>query len=270
MKNLNGIKKWTELNKGFEPYMSASKLSLFKNDLPMFVCKYGFGKRTSGSPAMHRGLIVEDAVVRVLQGKMTVDETIEKAAARFGSLYLIQDESTHKEFLNLDPMIRQSCEALEGYGVPVFDDNNRQEKIEFNMKDTINDWEIPFIGYLDLVFPDTGTIVDLKTTTRMPSTQSFDHQLQRAIYQKARSNYNVEFLYVTPKKYEFKQDGVTDDLLENARRIVNSMNQFCDSLTPEQARKAIPFTDSFYWSGERELTEFYNNESGEGKNGFNP
>ena len=32
---------------------------------------------------------------------------------------------------------------------------------------------------------------------------------------------------------------------------------------PTVKRKAIPFTDSFYWRGERELTEFYNQE---GKN----
>lgn len=262
MKNLAGIAKWSQLEHGvFKPYMSASKLSLFRNDLPMFICKYGYGKKTSGSPAMHRGIIVEDAVVRVLQGKMSVDESIVKAASRFGQLYLVHDDEVHKEYLNLDPMIRLSCEALADYGVPVFPNDNSQEEIEFTMNDTVNDWQMPFKGYLDLVFPDTGRIVDLKTTKAMPPHQSYDHQLQRAIYQKARGNYDVSFLYVTPKKFEFKQDGNTDDLLESARVTINNMNKFCDHLTPDMARKSIPLNDSgfnYYWKGEEELKQFYN------------
>tara|TARA_S200002703_G_scaffold126560_3_gene113067 strand:+ start:187 stop:999 length:813 start_codon:yes stop_codon:yes gene_type:complete len=268
MKNLPGIEKWSKLEHGkFEPYMSASKLNLFKNDLPMFICKYGYGKGSGGSPAMHRGLIVEDAVVRVLQKKMSVDESIEKAAARFGSLYLVPDEAVHKEFLNLDPMIRLSCEALADYGVPEFPENGKQEKVEFTMKDTINNWEIPFIGFLDLVFPETGNIVDLKTTTKMPSTQSFDHQLQRAIYQKAKGNFDVQFLYVTPKRYDWLADGNPDELLESARGIVNHMNSFCNNLTPEQARKSIPLNDNylnFYWKNENELKGFYRQEGTDG------
>lgn len=264
MRNLTGIEKWSKLeHKKFEPYMSASKLNLFKNDLPMFICKYGFGKKSTGSAAMYRGIIVEDAVVRVLQNKMSIDESIEKAAARFGSLFPVFNDDANKEFLNLDPMIRLSCEALTDYGQPSFPADGSQEKIEFTMSDKINDWDIPFIGFLDLVFPDTGTIVDLKTTTRMPSVQSYDHQLQRAIYQKARHNFDVSFLYVTPKKYEFKSDGTPDDLLESARLTVNAMNKFCEYLTPEQARKSIPLDDSafnYYWKNENELKQFYNFE----------
>ena len=264
MKNLAGIEKWSKLeHKKFEPYMSASKLSLFRNDLPMFICKYGFGKGSTGSPAMHRGIIVEDAVVRVLQGKMSVDESIEKAAARFGSLYLVPDEEVHKEFLNLDPMIRLSCEELKDFGEPVFPEDGKQERVEFMMTDTLNKWQIPFMGFLDLVFPKTGRIVDLKTTKQMPSTQSYDHKLQRAIYQKARGNYDVSFLYVTPKKAEFKADGNVDEMLESARITVNKMNNFCDNFTPDQARKSIPINDNFlnfYWKGEEELKQFYNSE----------
>ena len=260
MKNLDGICKWVDLKKGFEPYMSASKLALFKNDLPMFVCKYGFGKKQQPSVAMNRGLIVEDAVCAVLTKKLDVEQAILKAINRFSSLYLIYDDEVNREYLNLDPMIRQSCEALKEYGEPEFQENGKQERIEFTMSDKIHGWEIPIMGFLDLVFPECGAVVDLKTTTRMPSTMSYDHMLQRAIYQKAKGNYKVEFLYVTPKKSEFKEDGEPNDLLEDARITINQMNSFCNNLSPEQARKSLPIKDSFYWRGEEALKEFYNSE----------
>jgi hypothetical protein len=258
MKNLNGIKKWVDLKQGFEPNFSASKLSLFKNDLPMFICRYGFGKRQQPSASMHRGIIVEDAVCSVLTEKQTVDSAIEKAHARFNSLYFIPTPDVEKEFFNLDPMIRMSCEALKDYGKPEFPEDGKQEKIEFTLIDKIHEWEAPIIGFLDIVFPDKGVVVDLKTTTRMPSVQSYDHMLQRSIYQKAKGNYKVEFLYVTPKKYEFKEDGDPNELLEDARITINQMNNFCENLTPDQARKSLPIKDSFYWKGEEELKIFYN------------
>ena len=94
----------------------------------------------------------------------------------------------------------------------------------------------------------------------MPSVQSYDHMLQRSIYQKAKGNFKVEFLYVTPKKYEFKEDGDPNELLEDARITINQMNNFCENLTPEQARKSLPIKDSFYWKGEEELKIFYNKQ----------
>lgn len=266
MKNLKGIEKWVNLeHKKFEPYMSASKLNLFKNDLPMFICKYGFGKITRGGVAAQRGLIVEDAVVKALTKEMSVDESVDYAQKKFSAKYLVPDEEVHKEYISLEPMIQLSYDALVDYGVPEFPTNGKQERIQFNMVDKVNDWEIPFIGYLDLVFPESGLIVDLKTTKNMPSVMSYDHKLQRAIYQKAKGNQKVVFLYVTPKKCEEKMDGDADEMLESARVMVNKMNEFCDTLTPEQARKSVPLNESpmnFYWKGEDELKKFYNNEKG--------
>jgi len=260
LKNLQGIQKWCDLSEGkLQPYMSASKLNQFRNDLPMFVCKYGFGMKTKTSAPMQRGLIVEKAVVEVLTKTLEIDEAITLAESRFTSKFpLIADESIAKEFKSLEPFIRNSVEALEEFGCPEFD-NGDQERIKFTMKDTVNDWEVDFIGFLDLVYPD-GTVIDLKTTHRMPSTQSYDHQLQRAIYQMAKSNHSVKFCYVTPRGFAFKEDGDVTQLMEEARLTVNRMNKFCEKFTPEEARQCIPQTNTFYWTGENELKEFYNQE----------
>lgn len=45
----------------------------------MFVCTYGFGKKTQGSPAMFRGIFVEDAVVDVLTQKKSIEQATKDA-----------------------------------------------------------------------------------------------------------------------------------------------------------------------------------------------
>tara|TARA_R100001460_G_scaffold32767_1_gene64231 strand:- start:3547 stop:4347 length:801 start_codon:yes stop_codon:yes gene_type:complete len=260
MKNLTGIQKWVDLKKGFEPNVSASKLSLFKNDLPMFICKYGFGKKQQASPSMHRGIIVEDAIAAILLEKLDVEAAIERAINRFNQLYIIPDDRVLKEATNIPPMIRQSYEALKDYGKPEFAEDGKQEKIQFDFIDTKNDWSIPIVGFLDLVFPESGQIIDLKTTAAMPSTMSADHQLQRSIYQKAKSNYTVKFLYVTKSKFDFKEDGDPDHIMEEARLTINRLDRFCDTMTPDQARQCIPIQNNFYWVGEDHMKKFYNQE----------
>ena len=94
----------------------------------------------------------------------------------------------------------------------------------------------------------------------MPSTMSADHQLQRAIYQKAKSNYTVKFLYVTKSKFDFKEDGDPDHIMEEARLTINRLNKFCDTMTPDQARQCIPIQNNFYWVGEDHMKKFYNQE----------
>ena len=255
MKNLPGIQKWVKLKKGFEPYVSPSKLNLFRNSPSMFACRYGFGAKGQSSPAMWRGIYIEDAVVEVLTEKKSIEEAIKGAQDKFKKKYFMFDDRVEREYKVLDPMIQNSCEALDGFGIPEFD-NGRQKKIEFDISD--DDWSIGGMGYLDLVFPN-GQIVDLKTTHMCPSTMSADHQLQRAFYKTAMSNYQCRFLYVTKSKAVFLEDGDEVDVMNDAKILIKKLDNFCNTLTPDQARKAIPISGSdYYWNGEDNLRNFYN------------
>jgi len=255
MENYKGLQKWVDHGKGFQPNVSASKINLFRNNLSMFIMAYGYGIRGSGSQQMTRGTLVEQAVKEVLTNELTLDQAIEKAQDNFMAEYFILDPQESKEYKNLRPMIELSCQALEPYGVPIFDEDDKQQLISYEIVD--GDKKIDAIGYLDFVFPD-GKIVDLKTTNALQPKMSAEHQLQRAIYKMARSNYSVEFLYVTNKKSAFYEHGNAVDIMEDAKNIVRQMDNFCNHMTPEQARKCIPIYDNFYWSGEDELKKFYN------------
>ena len=240
-------------------HLSASSINLWANAPDVWVMQYLHGKRTPfTSPAPWRGICVEDAVVETLMGG-SEQEAIANALAKFDQRFPIGDEKTTKERDMVQPMVQLAVEQLMEFGKPEFADaENKQEKISITAKG--NGWEIPVIGFLDLVFPQHGVVIDLKTTGRMPSTMSAEHQLQRAIYAKAKGgNQSVKFLYVTPKKAAMLEDGDPAELLAQAKVQITRMEAFLRTLDKETAKAIVPVQpNSFYWKGNEQLRkEFY-------------
>jgi hypothetical protein len=238
-------------------HLSASSINLWANAPDVWIMSYLFGLRTPMGPAPWRGICVEDAVVETLMGGSEKD-AIQKALDKFDKRFLVGDEATTKERDMVQPMVQLAVEQLMEFGKPEFaDEENKQEKISITAKG--NGWEIPVIGFLDLVYPHHGVVVDLKTTGRMPSTMSAEHQLQRAIYQKAKGNMGVKFLYVTPKKAAMLEDGDPAELLAQAKVQITRMEAFLRTLDKETAKAIVPVQpNSFYWKGNEQLRkEFY-------------
>ena len=237
-------------------HLSASNINLWSNAPDVWVMQYLYGIRTPMGPAPWRGICVEDAVVEVLcGGKLT--EALDKAHEKFNSRFMIADDNTSREAARINPMVEIAVEELKQYGKPEFPEDGRQEKISITAKG--EDWAIPVIGYLDLVFPDHGVVIDLKTTGRIPSTMSAEHQLQRCIYAKAKGNMAVKFLYVSDKKSALLEDGDVNDLLSQSKVQITRMERFLRTLDKEQAKAIVPMQpSSFYWKGSEDLRkEFY-------------
>ena len=134
---------------------------------------------------------------------------------------------------------------LRQYGVPDKPENGRQHKIEVQL-DGI---PVPAIGFLDLDFPTHGLLVDLKTTSRIPSEMSDAHSLQGGLYWKAKGNYQVRFAYVSAKKiavYVLEEPGKH---VARATRTAQAIERFL-SLSDDSeklARCFMPDMSSFYW-----------------------
>lgn len=238
-------------------HLSSSSVNLWAGAPDVWIMQYLFGKRTGMGPSAWRGICTEDAVVETLMGGSEAD-AIAKALTKFDSRFPIGDEKTTKERDMITPMVQIAVEELMEFGKPEFADaENKQEKISITAKG--NDWEIPVIGYLDLVFPQHGVVIDLKSTSRIPSTMSAEHQLQRAIYAKAKGNMAVKFLYVSPKKASMLEDGDVAETLAKAKVQISRMEAFLRLLDRDQARAIVPVQpNSFYWSGAEDLRkEFY-------------
>ena len=204
------------------------------------------------SSAAMRGICTEDAVVAVLQGK-NADGALDAALEKFDQTFPIGDEKTTKERAMIQPCMELAIQELEQYGEPEFPEEG-QEKISITAK--TDDYEIPVIGYLDLVFPKRGVVIDLKTTGRCPSVMSSEHQLQRAIYQKAKGNQVVKFLYVTPKKTNLLEDGDPSEILRKTKIQITRMERFLRSGNARDVASVIPVNpNTFYWNGAEEIRE---------------
>ena len=244
------------MTNGFEKHsikhLSASSINLWTNAPDVWVAQYLFGKRTPMGAAAMRGICTEDAVVAVLTGKNR-DGALDAALEKFDSYFPLGDEKTTKERSMIEPCMDLALGELQQYGEPEFPEEG-QEKISITAK--TDDYEIPVIGFLDLVFPKHGLVIDLKTTGRMPSTMSAEHQLQRAIYQKARGNQIVKFLYVTPKKANLLEDGDPSELLGRAKKQISRLEKFLRAGSKEDIAEVIPVNpNTFYWNGAEAIRE---------------
>jgi hypothetical protein len=236
---------------GFEKHgikhLSASSINLWTNAPDVWVAQYLFNKRSPLSAAAMRGICTEDAVVAVLTGDSEVAEAVKAAHDKFDKTFMVGNEKTTKERNMIEPCMALAIDQLKEYGKPEFPEEG-QQKVSITAK--TDDYEIPVIGYLDFVYPEHGVIVDLKTTGRMPSTMSPEHQLQRAIYQKARGNQAVKFLYVTPKKTSMLEDGDPTELLNYAKKQISRLEKFLRAGTKNDIKEVIPVNpNTFYWNG---------------------
>ncbi len=237
-------------------HLSASSINLWTNAPDVWVMQYLHGLRTPMGPAPWRGICVEDAVAHTLMGGSEA-EAIQMAHDKFDKRFMLGDEATTKERNMIQPMIQQSVEELMEFGKPEFPEESKQEKISITAKG--DGWSIPVIGFLDIVYPQHGLVIDLKTTGRVPSKMSAEHQLQRAIYQKAKGNMGVKFLYVSGKKSALLEDGDVNETLARAKKQIGRMEAFLRHCDKETAKAIVPTNPaSFYWRGSEQLyEEFY-------------
>jgi hypothetical protein len=236
---------------GFEmhglEHSSISQINKWIGCPSAWVSQYLFGNRSPASPAMWRGIFTEEAVADTLMG-MNIDDAITKAEKNFDNKHDFGDDKTEKERANIKPMTELAVEALALYGKPDFPEDGQHR---VSMKAKGDGWEIEFMGFIDFKFPDHGLVVDLKTTMRMPTTMSIEHQRQRAFYQKANGNMAVKFLYCTPKKCEMKEDGDADELMAEIKAHLTRQEAFLRLGDKELLRSIVPVDpSSFYWNGD--------------------
>tara|TARA_R110002126_G_scaffold5787_2_gene30866 strand:+ start:2422 stop:3174 length:753 start_codon:yes stop_codon:yes gene_type:complete len=231
---------------------SMSNLNKWIEAPDSWISGYLYGNRGSGSPAMWRGIFVEQAVADTITENLKIDDAIEKALKDFDAKYDFDDGSVAKERKNIEPMARLAVEALEPYGKPDFPEDGSQHKVSMMARG--DDWELNIIGFLDFKFPNHGLIIDLKTTGRMPPVMSKGHQRQRAFYAKASGNAAVKFLYVTPKKVKLLEDGDTDEIMAEIKLHLTRQEAFLRLGDKELLRSIVPVNpDSFYWRGDEDV-----------------
>lgn len=228
-------------------HLSASHINLFIAQPAMWAASYLLKRRTAVGPAAHRGTAIECGVEQGLfDPEMPVAACQDAALAKYHSLTrLSADPRIEKERDCIAPSVEIALAELRQYGVPDQAEGSRQHRIEILLPGV----PVPFIGFLDLLFPQHGMLVDLKTTARIPSEISDAHARQGAIYHAAKGNHQVRFAYVSAKKIAvYVLDRAEDHLasvVSAARAIENFLTLSDDA--ERLTRCFAPDLSSFYW-----------------------
>ncbi len=228
---------------------SASTLNMAAECRAAFVATKLLGIADPPGPAMYRGIAFEEAAMAFLRDNdLPVEEMIGIAVAKYDAkTALTPGPAADAERAALADMCRVAHEGLRGYPVPDAHKGGRQERINI----TLDGVKRPIIGFLDATWSDHGLVVDFKSTKRAPANNEISaaHARQGAIYARAHPNWEMRFIYVTPKKIiQLTQHDVAGPL-EQARRIAMSLEKFLSiSNDPlELASLVTPNTGSFYW-----------------------
>lgn len=243
-------------------HLSASSLNLARDNLPLWIIRYLGKVKGQQSVNMLAGIAVEEAIARGLDHpdmdeetiiQFAKDEYLKKTALGFdqedreSKLQEITGRPAEGRKQGWDGMVRNALRTLRPYGIPTKPENGKQHRIEV----FLDGIPVPLIGFKDFSFDQHGLDIDLKTTARMPSDMSFDHQLQGAVYWKASGNRAQRFAYVTKSKadvLELTPEAATY-AIHTATGIAHCLQRFLSlsSDWQELSQLTIPDYSNFRW-----------------------
>jgi hypothetical protein len=231
-------------------HSSPSQINTWIGSPSRWVAQYLFDRRSGTNPNMARGHAVEAGVKAVIaDGESIEDATAAVLADYDRATAFASGDDRVKNRDAIPSMIEAAVDALSPYGVPEFAEDGSQHKISITAKG--DGWELPVIGFLDFKFPAHGLVVDLKTTFRIPSEMSIEHQRQRVVYRKALGNYAVKFLYVSGKKTEMLEDGDDAAILSEIKNHLTRQEAFLRLGDKELLRTVVPVDPTdFRWKGD--------------------
>ncbi len=233
-------------------YTSASSINKWAEDPAAWVAHYLLNVKFTFSPAARAGVLAEDAVVNVLARGMSQQAATDRAVDTYAKAVLFDRSEKTQSRLDMIPgMIDLALKELKQYGDPEFAEDGKQKKIEINCR--VDDWAIPVIGFLDLHYPQHGLVIDLKTSSKLPSEMSKSHLRQQAIYKAAMGNCAVKFVYVTGKKCAVFESDDTSDTLKDIKAILKRQNAFLSVGDIDLLKSIVPVVPSFYFNDDIQI-----------------
>ena len=226
-------------------YLSPSSINTYINDMSLWVARYLFKIKSSSGASAVRGIATEfvlaDKYEKGVFDYNLLDVKFMSLCAESGiDLGDIKTAKEKKLLKDFGTIIDENFDYkdLEAY----------QEKVEVQ----IEDMPVPIIGYIDFRFK--GKIVDLKTSTRMPTKPTEAQKRQMALYSMAYPDSSVDLFFATPKEHKrFTLKNLTL-YKKQLRKVALSIQKFLSISDDkhELASLMYPNLDSWLWSGMKE------------------
>ena len=224
-------------------YLSPSSINTYINDTSLWVARYLFKMKSSSGASAVRGIATEfvlaDKYEKGVFDYNLLDVKFMSLCAESGiDLGDIKTAKEKKLLKDFGTIIDENFDYkdLEAY----------QEKVEVQ----IEDMPVPIIGYIDFRFK--GKIVDLKTSTRMPTRPTEAQKRQMALYSMAYPDSSVDLFFATPKEHKkFTLKNLTL-YKKQLRKVALSIQKFLSISDDkhELASLVYPNYDSWLWSGD--------------------
>lgn len=243
---------------GFEKHgivhTSASSINMWTGSQGAWVAKYLYKKKFPFSNPARAGVLAESAVVSVLRGVNTAEEAIKKAEADYHRATLFdKSDTTIKRGEAIRGFVENLLVELTPYGEPDFEENGEQKKLSIMCKG--DGWELPIIGFVDLIYEKKNLIIDIKTTMAAPSKMSDEHARQCALYETA-FGMKTKFLYATPKKTVWLECEDTRPVLSEIKAILNRQEKMLRLHDKDTLLSVVDVQpSSFYWGGAEQLRQ---------------
>ena len=226
-------------------YLSPSSINTYINDTSLWVARYLFKIKSSSGASAVRGIATEfvlaDKYEKGVFDYNLLDVKFMSLCAESGiDLGDIKTAKEKKLLKDFGTIIDENFDYkdLEAY----------QEKVEVQ----IEDMPVPIMGYIDFRFK--GKIVDLKTSTRMPTRPTEAQKRQMALYSMAYPKSGVDLFFATPKEHKkFTLKNLTL-YKKQLRKVALSIQKFLSISDDkhELASLMYPNLDSWLWSGMKE------------------
>ena len=226
-------------------YLSPSSINTYINDNALWVARYLFGVKSSSGASAVRGIATEAALA----------DKYEKKTFDFKYLDMHFMSLCAESGIDLgDTKTAKEKKLLEGFG-KIIDENFDYENLEAYQEKVsvqLDDLPVPIIGYIDFRFADK--IVDLKTTTRMPTRPTEAQKRQMALYSMAYPKSSVDLFFASPKEHKvftLKNLSVYKKQLE---KVALGIQKFLSVSNDkhEIASLVYPNLDSWLWTGMKE------------------
>ena len=226
-------------------YLSPSSINTYINDTSLWVARYLFGARSPSGASAVRGIAQE----------FVLADKYEKGAFDFNLLDVKFMSLCSESGIDLgDIKTAKEKKLLKDFGTIIDENFKYKNLVSYQEKGEvpIDDIPVPIMGYIDFRFNDA--IVDLKTTTRMPSKPTEAQKRQMALYSMAYPKNSVDLFFASPrehKKFTLKNlSAYKKQLVKVALSIQKFLSISNDK--HELASFVYPNLDSWMWSGIRE------------------